>query len=178
MVRNHVGAESLKYRPWQFYFGGAISMTHYETLQIGHLEEHIGMLRSKHLVDILDVAAYAIVKVWSWAVLVLRPIGWITSLIIWGVIFLPILRLLVLVILDLLWHPMLGILLGTSWLWFRVRLLRPLLILPGILTAMIASSYLTIVGVEREQYARFQKLSLAEDWPLTWFLMKYRSPGR
>ena len=48
-----------------------------EELLINRYEEHIRELRSEHLVDIVDVAAYAVVKAWSWVTIVLTPIGWI-----------------------------------------------------------------------------------------------------
>ncbi len=138
-----------------------------EGITITELEARIQMLREQYIRDPLSVAAYSMVKVWSFIAMLLIPIGWVTAFVIWGVIFVPILRLPIFALQALLYFPMLGVLWGTSWLWFRFPYLRPLLIIPGVLTAIIASTYLTTIGVERDDVARFIKLSDAEDWPLT-----------
>lgn len=138
-----------------------------ERITITEMEAHIQMLREQYIRDPLSVAAYSMVKVWSFITMLLIPIGWVTAFVIWGVIFVPILRLPIFGLQALIYSPMLGVLWGTSWLWFRFPYLRPLLIIPGVSMAVIASTYLTTIGVERDDVARFIKLSDAEDWPLT-----------
>ena len=142
-------------------------MTSPDNITIAEMEAHIQMLRERYIRDPLSVTAYGMVKVWSFITILLVPIGWATVFVIWGLIFIPILRLPIFALQALLYFPMLAVLEGTSRAWFRFPHLKPLLIIPGVSMAIIASTYLTTIGVERDDVARFKKISDAEEWPLT-----------
>ena len=142
-------------------------MTSPDNITIAEMEAHIQMLRERYIRDPLSVTAYGVVKVWSFVTILLVPIGWATAFVIWGLIFIPILRLPIFVLQALLYFPMAVVLEGTSRAWFRFPYLKPLLIIPGVSMAIIASTYLTTIGVERDDVARFRKISDAEEWPLT-----------
>ena len=60
-------------------------MTSNDYLRIEEFEERVRKLRSEHLVDALDVAAYADVKACSAVTVVLMPIGWANCLLSFGV---------------------------------------------------------------------------------------------
>ena len=138
-----------------------------DNITIAEMEAEIEMLRERHIRDPLRVAAYGIVKIWSLITILLVPIGWGTGFVIWGLIFIPVLRLPIFALQALLYFPMWAVLVGTSRAWFRFPYLKPLLIIPGVSMAIIASTYLTTIGVERDDVARFKKVSDAEEWPLT-----------
>ena len=70
---------------------------------------------------------------------------------------------------TILWLPVLAVLLGTSWLWLNAPPLRVLLFLPGIAIAMLAHAYVALMP-EIERDAKYYKLSLAGEWPLSWWL--------
>lgn len=75
------------------------------------------------------------------------------------------------VLLTIIWLPFLGLLVGTSWLWLRAWYLRPLLLLPGVLLAIIADTYVALAP-EPERDAKHAKLSIASEWPLSWYLLR------
>ena len=74
-------------------------------------------------------------------------------------------------VLTAIWLPFLGFLLATSWLWLKAWPLRPALLIPGLLVALLAHVYV-ILSPEREKDAKIAKLALVEEWPLSWYLMK------
>lgn len=74
-------------------------------------------------------------------------------------------------VLTAIWLPFLGLLLGTSWLWLKAWPLRPILLIPGVLIATLSHVYV-ILAPEPERDAKWAKLALAEEWPLSWYLMR------
>lgn len=78
---------------------------------------------------------------------------------------------LLLIPLTVLWLPQLGLLVGTSWLWLRVPILRPLLLLPGVLVAVIADTYVALMP-DPEKDSKYAKLTLATEWPLSSLLLQ------
>jgi len=63
------------------------------------------------------------------------------------------------------------LLLGTSWLWLDAWYLRPILLVPRVLVATLADLYV-MLAPEPEKDAKYMKLSMAGEWPLTWYLIK------
>ena len=70
-----------------------------------------------------------------------------------------------------LWLPMYGFLVGTSWLWLNAWPLRPVLLLPGVAVAVIGETYVSLAP-EPERDAKHAKLSIAQEWPLSWYLLR------
>jgi hypothetical protein len=66
-----------------------------------------------------------------------------------------------------LWIPFWGLLMGSSWLWLRYPLTRPLLLIPGVPFALILTIVLMLVP-DPEKQKRY--VSIAQVWPLTWNL--------
>jgi len=82
---------------------------------------------------------------------------------------------LLLLLFSLLWLPQLGLLLGTSWLWKRVWILRPPLALVGIPIALIAEVFVAWTPSMGDVVAKDTKLRLIESWPMSLELV---SPSR
>ena len=78
-----------------------------------------------------------------------------------------VLGFLVLIILHGVWLPIWGLLVGTSWLWLRYSLSRPVLLLPGMILAIGAHIFFMLIPDPQKvpSYA-----SIAREWPLTWNL--------
>ncbi len=73
---------------------------------------------------------------------------------------------------SLLWIPVWGLLLGTSWLWLQYWPLRPVLFIPGIVGALVGHLILMCAPREMDVDAVLVKVSMTEDWPLSWKLAK------
>ena len=69
------------------------------------------------------------------------------------------------------WWFFLAALLLMSWAWLRLWPTRPLLLLPGVFVAWAAHIYLTLVS-EPQRGAKYWKLTLVDNWPLTWYVFK------
>lgn len=61
--------------------------------------------------------------------------------------------------------------LGASWLWLRAWYLRPLLLVPGVVISLLAHLYV-MLAPEPERDAKYSKLSISDEWPLTWYLLR------
>ena len=79
---------------------------------------------------------------------------------------------LLLFLLSLIWLPIFGLLLGTSWLWLRAWYLRPILIIPGVITAFIGSLYVRFVPDMGEKYQKVLKLGYCDAWPWTYTMFR------
>jgi len=69
--------------------------------------------------------------------------------------------------LNLMWLLMLSWLYGTSWLWLKAPALRPLIFLPGALTAPLFGVYVAWMPAYGEFDARLAKINACASWPLT-----------
>lgn len=74
-------------------------------------------------------------------------------------------------LLTLIWWPFLVLLIGTSWLWLHAWYLRPILLIPGVLIAFLADMYV-MLAPEPENDAKIMKLAIAEEWPLSWYILR------
>ena len=74
---------------------------------------------------------------------------------------------LVLIPLNLVWLPMVGILFGSSWLWVHVPLTRPVLLVPGVVFANISGLFAAMVPEMGDGEARAMKQAAAGAWPFT-----------
>jgi len=69
------------------------------------------------------------------------------------------------------WMLMLGSLSFLSLLWVKVVYIRPLLIAPGLIMAMVAHIYAHLMPALDDPYGKFLKLGLADCWPYTYIMM-------
>ena len=74
-----------------------------------------------------------------------------------------------LVPLNLAWLSLFYPLLGTSWLWLRVWWLRPILLIPGIMLAILGWTFVQLTPMPEEAITGKKILYgyLAGEWPLT-----------
>jgi hypothetical protein len=119
--------------------------------------------------DILTKTAVVSVKVVTSALVVLLPVQMVTTAI--GGCLLALTLDLLTLLLTLIWWPFLALLLGTSWLWLRVSYLRPILLVPGVLISTLAHLYV-MLAPEPEKDVKYAKLSIAGEWPLSWYLVR------
>ncbi|MEE9247287.1 MAG: hypothetical protein V3U79_01135 [Dehalococcoidia bacterium] len=66
---------------------------------------------------------------------------------------------------SIIWMPMLGMLMGTSWLWLKVPILRPVLLLPGLAVATLARVYVSLIPDMGEHYQKVLKMGFCDSWP-------------
>lgn len=67
------------------------------------------------------------------------------------------------------WLPFLGLLAGSSWLWLRFPITRPLLLLPGSILSLTLTAFLMIVP-DPEKKPNY--VDIAKHWPLTWYIWR------
>ena len=114
---------------------------------------------------------WRIVKVLSMAMTVFLPLAWVVQLV--GLILKYLTFGLYLVVYSLIfWMPIMWLLLGTSWLWLRCWPLRPLLLIPGIVLALVGHLVLMCAHYDTDHDAVLWRVSLTEDWPFSWKLWK------
>ena len=84
-----------------------------------------------------------------------------------------------LLIFSLVWLPVFALLLGSSWLWLKIPLLRPILLVPGLVIARIGFIYTSLVPDMGEKHQKAIKLALCDQWPITYRLLQaeMREPG-
>lgn len=98
-------------------------------------------------------------------VLILTPV----STLILGLVFrLPLVGLIPLLALSIIWLPLMGLLLATSWLWVKIPILRPILLVPGVLLANVTFAYVSLVPDMGEKYQKVLKLGLCDSWPFSY----------
>ena len=68
---------------------------------------------------------------------------------------------------NVIWYIMLGWLFGTSWLWLKAPILRPLLFLPGVLTAPLCGVYVGWMPFYGALDVRLARLNASLTWPFT-----------
>ena len=76
--------------------------------------------------------------------------------------------------LSLVWLPFLGYLLGTSWLWLKVPVLRPLLIIPSVLVATVGNTFVAFVPDMGEPFQKQLKGVFCDSWPYSWLIYQLR----
>ena len=119
--------------------------------------------------DIFTKLAIISLKGLTSALVILMPIQIITTAL--GGCVIAVTFGLFLLLLNLIWWPFLALLLSTSWLWLHAWYMRPILLLPGIVIAVIAVLYV-MLAPDPERDSKYTKLALAGDWPLSWYIIK------
>lgn len=77
---------------------------------------------------------------------------------------------LIMIPLNLIWLAVLGPLLGTSWLWIKVPVSRPVLLLPGVVYAVLAGKVAAFMPEMGEWDSRGAKQALCQSWPNSWHI--------
>ena len=67
--------------------------------------------------------------------------------------------------LSLLWMPIFGFLIGSSWLWIRAWYVRPLILILGVVIAILGNLYTSFVLDMGEKYQKVLKIGLCDSWP-------------
>jgi len=141
----------------------------YDWRQISDMNYRISLAKAHAPKDIFTKTATLLLKVVTWVSLILTPVEIVTTAL--GGCLIAITFGLFSLVLSVIWFPFLWLLLGTSWLWLRAWYLRPVLLVPGVLVSALANIYV-MLAPEPEKDAKYAKLSIAEEWPLTWYLIK------
>jgi hypothetical protein len=141
----------------------------YDFKQINDMNYRIELAKKKSPSDFFTFVAKILVKVFTSILVILIPLQLLTTAI--GGCAISMTFGLLLVILTIIWWPFLMLLLGTSWLWLKAWYLRPILLFPGILIAFISHLYIMLIP-EPQKDAKYSKLSISDEWPLSWYLMK------
>ena len=76
-----------------------------------------------------------------------------------------------LLVISFIWMIFLILLISSSWLWIKFWILRPLLILPGLIIAITGSIYCSLMPDMGEKYQKILKMSLCESWPYSYTLL-------
>jgi len=74
--------------------------------------------------------------------------------------------------LNVIWMAFFAMLLGTSWLWIRAWYLRPLLLVPGVLIAVLADVYVSFVPDMGKKYQKILKMTLCDSWPYSYLVFE------
>ncbi len=135
---------------------------------IENIEDRAALARHYGPQDIFTKVAKVSMEAGSTALLVLFPLQIVTTAI--GGCVVGLTFGLFAFLLSLIWLLFLGLLLGSSWLWLKVPLLRPILLVPGVVLALIADAYVRLAP-EPERVAKWAKLTLAQEWPLSWLIV-------
>lgn len=136
---------------------------------IADMDYRINLAKAYAPKDILTKVAIVSVKATTSVFVVLLPIQIVTTAI--GGCLIAITFGILIYLLTLMWWPFLALLLSTSWLWLRAWYLRLILLIPGVLIATLADLYV-MLAPEPEKDAKYSKLSLAGEWPLSWYLIR------
>ena len=74
---------------------------------------------------------------------------------------------------TLAWLVLFGGLLGSSWLWLKVPIFRPILLIPGIVIALIAYFYAHLMPVLGDLPGKWLKLGITSSWPYSYSMIKF-----
>jgi hypothetical protein len=134
------------------------------------MEERVAFARARGPSDIFTSTAKLLTTALTGILgIVLIPVELVTTAL--GGCLLALTFGLLAVLLTVIWLPLFGLLVLTSWLWIRVAVLRPLLLLPGVVVAVISYVFVALMP-DPERDAKHGKLALASGWPLTILIMR------
>lgn len=66
---------------------------------------------------------------------------------------------------EAIWWILLSFVLAFSWLWGNIRIIRFLLLLPGVFVAEVAHAYIALMPSMGDWQSRGIKLAICESWP-------------
>lgn len=132
---------------------------------VSDLDSRVTFARMQSPTDFLTVLARFVVSgVTAALALVLLPVDMLARMI-GQVLLMLVVGFIVLMLLDLIWLLVWGMLVGSSWLWINHWWLRPLLFLPGMSVAILAHIYI-MVAPDPQKNPRYTMLP--REWPLSW----------
>lgn len=132
------------------------------------LVDRVQMAKAGAPADLFTGLTRLLVKAVTSILVILLPIAKLTSavagcLIVFTVGFLSFVFLFV-------WLPLYHLLIATSWLWLKAWYLRPILLIPGIVIALISDIWVILTPDFRRK-AKQKKQAMCEEWPLSWYLV-------
>ena len=77
-----------------------------------------------------------------------------------------------LILLSALWLPVVGGVVGSSWIWINVPATRPFLLVPGLMWAFLARAFAACTPEMGEWDARATKQAICESWPHSYHIVK------
>lgn len=119
--------------------------------------------------DVWTNVARFVLKGLNAALMILLPLEMVTTSI--GGCLIAVTFGLFALLLTVVWLPLLGSLLLSSWLWLRAWYVRPVLLIPGMVLSFVATLYV-MLAPEPERGAKWAKLAIAQEWPLSWLIMR------
>jgi hypothetical protein len=136
---------------------------------ISDIELRVELAKEYGLTAILTRIAWGLAKSLAVITMLLLPLEMVTTAV--GGCLLALTFGLLTIPLTVIWLPLYGLLLGTSWLWLKAWYLRPILMLPGVLVSFVAGAFV-MLAPEPERAAKWAKLAFAQEWPLSWLLLR------
>jgi hypothetical protein len=136
---------------------------------ISDIELRVELAKEYGRRDILTSITWGLAKSLAVVTMLLFPLEIVTTAV--GGCLLALTFDLLLIPLTIIWLPLWALLLGTSWLWLKAWYLRPILLLPGVLVSFVADIFVTLAP-ETERAAKWAKLAIANEWPLSWLLVR------
>lgn len=119
--------------------------------------------------DLLTKVAYyganGVIRLLLW--IPVSILGLVTTLTLGLIAFIPVVGVFVLIGLSLGWMPVLVVLQGSSYLWLRLPLSRPFLLVPGALVANLGFIYVSLIPDMGEHDQKLLKLHICGSWPYT-----------
>ena len=80
--------------------------------------------------------------------------------------------------LSFVWLLFFGFLMSTSWLWIHVPILRPLLLIPGVIVAVVADIYCSLIPDMGEKFQKVLKMGFCDSWPYSYIVFQiHRESG-
>ena len=77
-----------------------------------------------------------------------------------------------LMLFSAIWLPFLGIILGSSWLWLKIPILRPILLIPSVIIAVVTFFYVSLIPDMGEKYQKVLKLGICDSWPYSYLVWR------
>ena len=119
-------------------------------------------------------AARFLVKVVAVVLAVLIPVRLVVHFAL-SVLTLSLYRFPLSILASLVWIPIFGGLLGTSWAWMKVAPLRVVLLPVGLLLVFLGEVILMLAPppIPADYQERWEKATLLEEWPLSWLVFDF-----
>jgi len=107
---------------------------------------------------------------------VVIPIQIITTFVLGLLVSIPLIGFLLLILISSIWIVLfLGPLLGLSYVYERVVILRPLISTIGIPLAVLGDIYVALMPSMGEMEGRYEKMIICQTFPYTWKFNQFRS---
>ncbi len=106
--------------------------------------------------------------------IIVVPVQMLTTLILGLFVSIPIIGVLLLLLMSSVWTIIfLGPLLGLSYVYEKIKILRPLSSIIGVPLALIGNAYVALIPSMGEKESRYAKMFLCQSFPYTWGFNKF-----